>query len=440
MKKILKSLLTIAVVASLAVGASQAFFSDTETSSGNTFTAGAIDLKIDNSSWYNGVYQNDTSWELSDLTDQLFFDFADLKPGDWGEDTLSLHVNNNDVWACLNISLTANDDNGCSEPELGDDPSCDNVPDDEFDGELAQNLNFIFWVDDGDNVLEEDEYDNGNGIMAAGSASEIFDGVTWSLADSQENNVGGNPGDPLVGLVTYYIGKAWCFGALTPAPVPPGGNNTPSVNPGVVCDGTLVNNAAQTDLLRGDIAFSAVQHRNNPDFVCEGCSQAVYAHSVEAVDQGLKKNGNPVNANRSDPNDVLGAPDGSGNPVFGFFSLGFGVGFGGTITIAFEFPVEDGAGVDLSFHEITNDRDFYPLEKAKVEVSSDGSTWYEIGEATSEPGGDGVTYLDISDNPSAPSTIRYVRLTDTTDPNIHPGVADGYDLDAIDAIYGACER
>ena len=35
-------------------GATGAFFSDTETSQGNTFTAGAIDLLVDNESYYNG--------------------------------------------------------------------------------------------------------------------------------------------------------------------------------------------------------------------------------------------------------------------------------------------------------------------------------------------------------------------------------------------------
>ena len=65
-------------VGGLVAGATGAFFSDTETSTGNTFAAGAIDLGIDNESYYNGVFNADTSWDLSDLTDQLFFDFQDI--------------------------------------------------------------------------------------------------------------------------------------------------------------------------------------------------------------------------------------------------------------------------------------------------------------------------------------------------------------------------
>ena len=52
MKRVLLSLVTIAGVAALAFGASQAFFSDTETSVGNTITAGTIDISVDqNNPW-----------------------------------------------------------------------------------------------------------------------------------------------------------------------------------------------------------------------------------------------------------------------------------------------------------------------------------------------------------------------------------------------------
>src|SRR3989338_5373634 len=117
MKKVLISLSIIAAVSAMAIGATTSFFSDTETSSGNTFTAGAIDLKIDNHSYYNWAESPLTSWDLSDLTDQLFFNFLDLKPGDWGEDTISIHIDNNEAWACMDITLTATDDNGLTEPE-----------------------------------------------------------------------------------------------------------------------------------------------------------------------------------------------------------------------------------------------------------------------------------------------------------------------------------
>ena len=86
MKKILLSLALILVFGTAAyIGGTGAFFSDTETSTNNTFTAGAIDLKIDNTSYYLGVANPGTTWPSQDLTNQKFFDFSDLKPSDYGE-------------------------------------------------------------------------------------------------------------------------------------------------------------------------------------------------------------------------------------------------------------------------------------------------------------------------------------------------------------------
>ncbi len=63
--KVLTSILVTGVVASSTLLVSNAFFSDTETSSGNTFTAGKLDLKIN---------QSDNPSALVTITD--------LKPGD----------------------------------------------------------------------------------------------------------------------------------------------------------------------------------------------------------------------------------------------------------------------------------------------------------------------------------------------------------------------
>ena len=282
MKKILLSLITVAAVSAVAFGASQAFFSDTETSEGNILQAGALDLKIDNTCYYNnqaciegfwgGQPNGDPAtntcsctWKLSDLDEShVLFDLTDLKPGDREEDTLSLHVDNNS-WMCVDIKTTANDDNSCTEPELEDDPTCTDpgAPGnaDAFDGELAQNLNFVFWADDGDNVFEEGERES---ILTQGPASDVLDGVRWALADSQT-------GEPIPGVgegeVSAYIGKFFCFGDIAEAPVADG-DNDPTVASGFTCNGELVNNASQTDKLTGDFVFEAVQARNNDNFLC----------------------------------------------------------------------------------------------------------------------------------------------------------------------------
>ena len=275
MKKILLGLLVTGTVATVALVATNAFFSDTETSTGNTLQAGSIDLIIDNHSYIDqtglGLVENaGTTWRATDLTNQLFFNFSDLKPGDLGEDTISLHVDSNPAWVCADIRLTANSDETCTEPENaavdGENGACTPEVNGQ-NGDLAQALNFVFWKDDGDNVLEDGEQ-----VLTQGPASGILNGAHWALFDSST----GGPTDP---DQVYWIGKAWCFGALSEDRKTqdnlPNGPGNPSVGPdvrgaGVKCDGTLVNNVAQTDLLRADIVFRAVQQRHNDPYFCDG--------------------------------------------------------------------------------------------------------------------------------------------------------------------------
>jgi predicted ribosomally synthesized peptide with SipW-like signal peptide len=281
----------IGVVAGITAGVTVSYFSDTETSTGNTFTAGSIDLKVDNHCWYNGeecvctnngcVWESGPNegeecfctWSEKDLKEgDVFFDFADLKPGDWGEDTISLHVHENDAWACAAVKITKNDDVSSVEPELeaGD---AQEDPNNDFDGELAQELNFFFWADicDYDNRKGEgwEDYPNaheGDNIyqpncdipLMEGPASELGQNhwAVYTLADFDENNVGGE--GPLLGSHTYYIGKMWCFGDFQ---FDDGGNI-------IGCDGADVDNMSQTDEVQGDIMFYAVQSRNNESFEC----------------------------------------------------------------------------------------------------------------------------------------------------------------------------
>lgn len=274
MKKVLISLLSIAVVVGVGMYATNAFFSDTETSVGNTFAAGDIDLQIDNESYAvdNNIpgFQNPTgafvlnsltTWVLKDLTIEKFFDFVDLKPGDYGEDTISVHVGSNDAWVCAAARLTDDSDQSCTEPELADDPTCTDPG--LGQGELDNSVNFAFWIDDGDNVLETGEQDS---IFLNGPLSGLGEAGKIALADS-ENEVLFE--GPVPGESTQYIGKYWCFGNLTPAPVALGDGNPISRGTGFNCDGAPVNNAAQTDKVMADIQFYAVQARNNPEFTCD---------------------------------------------------------------------------------------------------------------------------------------------------------------------------
>jgi len=322
----------------MAIGGTGAFFSDAETSTGNVFAAGAIDLKVDNESYYNGnvcaenplagVSEPDqpywtwqgpnafpvpgtecsTSWELSDLDEgHLFFNFLDLKPDDEGEDTISLHVDTNDAWACMNLALTSDDDNSSTEPELEVD-----VQDDEndiWDGELAQNIDMVWWADDGDNVLEEGEQIITNSIETLSALAPENNPVQIALADSDENVWGGQ--GPIPGQTTRYIGKAWCFGTLTLSPVPAGQGDNPSVNPGITCDGTLLGNETQTDGATLDVSFSAVQARHNDSFQCEGDCELDTVNTI-IPDSGFE---NPE-VNTAQQWDIFDSPAGAWSVVW----------------------------------------------------------------------------------------------------------------------------
>lgn len=150
--------------------------------------------------------------------------------------------------------------------------------------------------------------------------------------------------------------------------------------------------------------------------------QGGWVDSVISNNQGQTKGAGAVIPARSDTSEVLGAADGL------FYSLGFG----GDIVVKFNKYVPDEDGADISVHEITNG--VYPLETARVEVSQNGSEWYEVGTADNTE----VGYFDFSG--TGLTWIKYVRLTDTTDAGLHNNAADGFDLDAVDATVELCDE
>ena len=307
----------IVFVGALAVGATGAFFSDTETSTGNTFTAGALDLKVDSEAHYNGkicipnTQENpqvegdefvwgsgsavwpitgtpcEGTWTETDLGAQhQFFNLTDVKPGDVGENTISLHVYDNDAWGRFVISEVEDVDNDCTEPEeesLND--SCTVLAPELVtpgSGELAESVTFSAWIDDGsipgfqgpedqgegDNVQQEgevtiiqpgtvDEPGETHNIWEALAAYRASLGTTCDVegGDTDGNGQTDNDGTPseddygicqgladdgrMVGSTTYYFGLDWS--------VP-----------------TSVGNEAQTDSLNATLGFEVEQHRNNP--------------------------------------------------------------------------------------------------------------------------------------------------------------------------------
>ncbi len=240
MKKILISLSVIAAVAAIAIGGTIAYFSDTETSTGNTFTAGALDLKVDSTCHYwqnNGLGYVDLgcgsngTWTSTDLTTEKFFYFTDIKPGDKGEDTVSLHVDN-DAWLRLVVDeIVDNEGNPpCTEPEEDVDTTCstDQV------GDLRPQLLFTVWLDSGvgtngvfcDNIQNGDEPT----IILEGPIDQTEE--IWNLKDYSGSYL---PKD-----------QTTCFGIAWRLP-------------------STVGNDAQTDTFGANMTFQVQQVRNNPN-------------------------------------------------------------------------------------------------------------------------------------------------------------------------------
>ena len=197
-RKLLAGLGAVGVASAGAGLGTTAYFNDTESFEGNTLTAGELDLKLDYKSTYlggpgrlddvvdmgypdaedlgAGRYLLDQTpspadmqaWE--DLVMEDDFDFCspeadeylvngdgipvftldDVKPGDSGEVTISLHICDNPAYLYLAGEITENAENGQSEPELeAEGEDADGV------GELADFIDVCVWYDeDCDNVYE----------------------------------------------------------------------------------------------------------------------------------------------------------------------------------------------------------------------------------------------------------------------------------------------
>lgn len=251
MKKILLSIATIALVGALGFAATNAFFTDTETSTGNTFQAGTMGLQVKSQCSYNDVAGNQCGvWDYGQSVDK-FFNFIDLKPGDRGENTISFKVANN-AWMCANLEVTANSN-------------------------LGKYLNIFWWVDtNGDNIYQTTEKVLYGGprtlddwLFLANVGAGQIGALPLTFADSYLNWItwtGSNPGNTLpvpaynaqVPATEQHLGVGWCFGTLT--------LNT--ITDGFTCNGAGDQQDAQGTQILANLTFTVEQHRNNPQFLC----------------------------------------------------------------------------------------------------------------------------------------------------------------------------
>lgn len=196
-----------------------------------------------------------TLWSETDLTDEVFWNFTDVKPGDNGTSVISLHVYDNDAYTCLFPGEIVDDENGVLDPELTALPVNDTTDDGVGFGELSGELEFFAWHDvDGDN-----QYDGADNEPVLVKAGTPFNQIQTEIV--QMSLVGGAPID--------LVGMSWCAGAQA------GPQATGDTDP-ISCDGNGMGNIAQSDKVIADFVAYAVQQRNNSGFSCQAAFDELF--------------------------------------------------------------------------------------------------------------------------------------------------------------------
>ena len=185
-------------------------------------------------------------WQEKDLgTGDRFFKFDDIKPADWGTNVISLHVSDNDAYACLIANNKDDQENSLleTETEAGDAAGQGNPL---GFGELSSFINVFTWSDtDGDG-----QYDTGESSL--GSVGPLSSLASIMSMDSQNHEY-------LTATTTKNIGLAWCAGTLTP-----------NQGGAFSCNGAGMLNTAQSDSFSANLTAYAEQVRNNGAFQCSG--------------------------------------------------------------------------------------------------------------------------------------------------------------------------
>jgi predicted ribosomally synthesized peptide with SipW-like signal peptide len=165
-KKVLIATLALALVATMVGLGVHAYFSDTETSTGNYFQAGTLDLKV------NGA----------DGPVSAIIEIGNVKPGDSGSKEVALKNDGSLLGiADLHIKNLQDLENGNTEPE-GDDGE---------PGELSKAITVKITYDG--NPIKEDTLYNLNccamdlGALGAGETKTVT--ISWSVSSGAGNGI-----------------------------------------------------------------------------------------------------------------------------------------------------------------------------------------------------------------------------------------------------------
>ncbi len=360
-------------------GSSLAYFSDTETSANNQIVAGSIDLLV------NGINNPPSVVNLDDL-----------KPGDIRtvNKTLQVTSTSNPANVYLHITALTPDQGTPTEPEETEEKG---TPKDD----LQNYINYSLVV--GNNTI----------IDATVSA-------TLNEAHSCYIPLGVVNPDEIVEMQQIF--------------------SLPS----------SVTNWAQGDTLTFTEDFFAQQTRNNPiDPVtnssrlwnpslqkCETCTftTSVWASEASSYDKQKRRDEGIVLVARTNTANTLNENDTNNPPTNDKF---LSLGFGGSVVLKFPSIIGERSGNELAIYEVTGGRSTYPEETAKLEVSLNGITW-EGDYVLTSTATNGINYIDT--HTSGLSEFQYVRITDTSTltnfPRSQYDSADGFDIDAVQALHG----
>ncbi len=170
----------------------------------------------------------------------------------------------------------------------------------------------------------------------------------------------------------------------------------------------------------GDLASACIDNENND--IPGQC----YATQVVEYVQGTTLNGGSIDLNRTDPNEATGAPERVDQLVF------VSLGYGGSLTLAFDGSVPNGPGDDIEVVETTynnNSCGSYP-EFADVYVSVNMIDWIFVKTICRADG-----MVDISDADPNIAYVNYVKIVNNNELSNTP---DAFDVDGVVAIHN-CE-
>ena len=167
-KRILFSIMTIALVGALIGGGIYAYFSDVETSTGNTFTAGTLNLKVGDA---------DPTTASINITN--------LKPTDTGNSATWLTKNIGSISGTLDVTIGSitNNENTLTEPESAAGDTTSGAT----QGELGSFLKVASWLD----VDESSTWNLGDIALKSDGTTLTSTGVE-SLPYDYLDNYGGD--------------------------------------------------------------------------------------------------------------------------------------------------------------------------------------------------------------------------------------------------------